>query len=243
MQSHNRHSASLGVTRSPRIISGQSLPKIPSGLTATLISGGVKWDYTDNSGGTAQTELWMRNDSDAYTTVTYTINAGTVTKSETAAPVDLRYCKARSKVGTNFSAFTAEVSIAMLSADLILGDGAFSNPALWTYNDPRYTIAAGILTWANLDLLATYCICNRAISILTTDKLQINFDVVSGTASFRLIKQTGQAINGVGFHTYAVGSNVITFNPTLDGTGIGVEGNLTDVWSIDNFVVKKILFP
>jgi hypothetical protein len=101
---------------------------VPTGLTLTLISGGVKYDWTDNSGGVAETEVWCRNDSDAYTTVTYTINAGIVTKSETALAVDLRYCKIRSKHGTNYSAFTAESSIAMLSAELI---GAWATAAYW----------------------------------------------------------------------------------------------------------------
>ena len=94
-------------------------PPIPSGLTLSLISGGVKYDWTDNSGGTAQTEIWCRDNSDAYTTVTYTINAGTVTKSETKSPVDLRYCKIRSLRGGVYSNFTAEVSIAMLGSEKI----------------------------------------------------------------------------------------------------------------------------
>jgi len=124
-----------GSTKTNRV-TGQSVwtseliaPAIPTGLTATLISGGVKWDWTTGDVA-AQTELWCRNDS-GTSALAYTINAGVVTKSETTDPVDLRYCKARSLKNGNYSEFTSEVSIAMLGAEMIPGTWADVNHAWW----------------------------------------------------------------------------------------------------------------
>jgi hypothetical protein len=118
---------------------------IPTGLTLSIITGGVKIDWTDSSAGADQTEIWGRNDSDAYdVNPLYTINAGTVTKSETIAPVDLRYYKIRAKNGTNYSDFTAEVSIAMLGAELVT-DPYFANGALWTPT-ANWSLSNGVWT-------------------------------------------------------------------------------------------------
>jgi hypothetical protein len=124
-----------GSTKTNRVI-GQSVwtseliaPAIPTGLTVTLISGGVKWDWTAGDVA-AQTELWCRNDS-GTSALAYTIAAGVVTKSETTDPVDLRYCKIRSLKGGLYSAFTSEVSIAMLGAEMIPGTWADVNHAWW----------------------------------------------------------------------------------------------------------------
>jgi hypothetical protein len=103
-------------------------PAIPTGLTLSLISNGVKIDWADNTGGVAQTEIWAQNDGGA-SALAYTINAGIVTKSETGIePVDLRYIKIRSKNGSLYSNFTAEQSIAMLYATEYIGAGWCANP-------------------------------------------------------------------------------------------------------------------
>jgi hypothetical protein len=103
---------------------------IPTGLTLSLISGGVKIDWTTGD-VTAQTEIWGKNDNDAYALL-YTINAGVVTKSETINPVDLRYYKVRAKKGAGYSDFTAEQSIAMLGAEIITPNGL--TLSFWNYS-------------------------------------------------------------------------------------------------------------
>jgi hypothetical protein len=120
--------------------------QVPTGLTLSLISGGTKFDWTDTNSGAAQTEVWCRNDSDAYTTATYTIAAGTVTKSETITPVDLRYCKIRAKIGSTYSAFTTEESIAMLGANLVpsaSSDFASDGSAWWSIIATSLTYNSG----------------------------------------------------------------------------------------------------
>ena len=120
---------------------GPDIPLIPTGLTLSLISGGVKVDWTDNTGGTAQTEIWAQNDGGASALV-YTINAGIVTKSETVNPVDLRYYKIRSKRSGLYSAFTSEVSIAMLGAEKVT-NGGFADGTGWTITAPAGWVISG----------------------------------------------------------------------------------------------------
>jgi len=112
----------------------------PTGLTLTLISGGVKIDWTDNSGGTAQTEIWARSDGGTSVLLT-TKNAGIVTHNDLLDAVDLRYYKIRAKKGTRHSPFTAEQSIAMLSAEMVI-NGDFASAAGWDLI-AEWTISGG----------------------------------------------------------------------------------------------------
>lgn len=117
----------------------QQMSLIPSGLALSLISGGVKIDWTDNSDGVFETEIWGKSD-DADYSLLYTIAAGTVTKSETIDAVDLRYYKIRGKNNTFFTPFCAEQSIAMLSDELVT-NGNFS---AWTGDNPNgWTVTEG----------------------------------------------------------------------------------------------------
>jgi hypothetical protein len=104
----------------------------PINLTLSLISGGVKGDWTDGSGGVCQTEVYGSDDGVNFTLID-TLNAGVTTKSETKSPVDLRYWKARSKNGAVYSAYTPIKSIAMLSAEMMpsLATWAASGLAWW----------------------------------------------------------------------------------------------------------------
>jgi hypothetical protein len=88
----------------------------PSGLTLTLISGGVQIDFTSDDAN--QTEVWGRSDSGVSALIT-TVAAGTHTYNDTVVPVDLRYYKVRALRGSLYSAFSAEVGIAMLGAELM----------------------------------------------------------------------------------------------------------------------------
>jgi len=117
----------------------QQMSLIPSGLTLSLISGGVKVDWTDNSAGEFETEIWGKSDDGSYTLIT-TIAVGTVTYSQTLDAVDLRYYKLRGKNGTYFTPFGAEQSIAMLSAELVTN----GNLSAWTGDNPNgWTVAEG----------------------------------------------------------------------------------------------------
>lgn len=107
----------------------------PTGLTLTLLSGtGVQIDWTDNSGGTAPTEIWGKIDSGEYSLL-YTIEAGTVTKNDLRTPESLMTYKIRAGVAGGYSEFTAEESIAMLGDNLVppaSSDFATDGSAWWS---------------------------------------------------------------------------------------------------------------
>ena len=109
--------------------------ELPTGLTLTLLSGtGVQIDWTDNSGGTAPTEIWGKIDSGEYLLL-YTIDAGTVTKDDLRTPESLMTYKIRAGIRGGFSDFTAEESIAMLGDNLVpsaSSDFATDGSAWWT---------------------------------------------------------------------------------------------------------------
>lgn len=102
----------------------------PSDLTLTLILGGVKIDFTDNSGGTAEHEIWGKSDSGIYVLIE-TLAVGIVTKNDITDPVDLRYYKVRGKKSSSYSPFNTEESIAMLGAELVV-NGSFDSSTGWT---------------------------------------------------------------------------------------------------------------
>jgi hypothetical protein len=127
-----------GYEKSNRPLSEQYLwtPEsfVPTDLTLTRLAltdftSSLKIDWTDNSEGVAETEVWGKNDSDEYALL-YTIAAGTITKTEDGlTPVDLRYIKLRCKYGLVYSAFTSAVSKALLSEERL---GAWATEAYWT---------------------------------------------------------------------------------------------------------------
>ncbi len=90
----------------------------PSGLALTLISGGIRVDWTDNTSGVAQTEVWAKIDSGEYALVS-TVNAGLITLNDLRTAELLVTYKLRSKIGTSYSEYTAESSITMLGAEMV----------------------------------------------------------------------------------------------------------------------------
>jgi hypothetical protein len=106
----------------------------PSGLTLSLISGGVKIDFTDNSGGIAQTEIWTQFDGSS-SALTYTLAAGIVTKNGVFSAVDgdKVYVKIRALKNGQYSAFTSELNISLVGVEKI-ANGSFTN---WTGNVPN----------------------------------------------------------------------------------------------------------
>jgi hypothetical protein len=201
-------------------------PAIPTGLTATLISGGVKYDWTAGDAA-AQTEVWCRNDSDAYTTVTYTIAAGTVTKSETVNPVDLRYCKIRSLKGGNYSAFTTEVSIAMLGSEVVDQSG-------WCAVTPTWWNSFFQAGWSGNGSKLT---CTSAGYVEKTGLLT--------TSTHYRLKLTIAANSGGLRNTYIgtlTTSNTYYFYFAATGTFFNFGGNAFN-GDITTFSIKQILDP
>jgi hypothetical protein len=227
------------------------IPPIPTGLTSVLISGGVKYDWTAGD-VLAQTEVWCRSDSDAYTTVTYTINAGIVTKSETINPVDLRYCKIRALKGGSYSAFTAEVSIAMLSEEIVI-NGDFNSTTGWTI-ETGWTIGSGKAIWDSSQNSGSI---HRSATITSGHKYKITvnlFDISGGDGSTCVLPFCDASYNGVfpapflydfyhvssynfvNYLTAAFSSNIIKW------IAYGGANNKAG-FSLSNMSVKEILFP
>lgn len=102
----------------------------PTGLTLTLISGGVQIDWASNVAN--ETEVWGKSDDGAYALIE-TVTAGTYTYDDILNAVDLRYYKLRAKNGAYYSDYTEEVSEAMLGPEKVT-NGDF---AAWTGNTPN----------------------------------------------------------------------------------------------------------
>jgi hypothetical protein len=216
---------------------------IPTGLTLTLISGGVKVDWTDNSGGTAQTEIWGRSDS-GVSALLYTIAAGIVTKNDIIAPVDLRYYKLRAKNGANYSAFTAEVSIAMLGAELIT-NGGFT---LWTGNTPN--------TWGVLGADGTHYVEDGGGTCRLVNPSNVNLRMYQSpctalsTYRIRATLSGGGAGGSFKMTNWASSVQKTSLATSFDEIMLADDSyvmvlfqDLTTGYYIDNMSVKKVLFP
>jgi hypothetical protein len=218
-------------------------PNMPSGLTLSLISGGMKIDFTDNSGGLAQHEVWCRNDSDEYTTVTYTLNAGTVTKSETINPVDLRYCKIRAKNATGYSSFTEEESIAMLGPELIT-NGTFDSATGWTLQGPYWTISGGKLNYVGGG--TKYASIN--VTGYSGSKYRVKFtisDRVSDT-KMRILAKAGTGIfatspGGAVYLDFANGGYTLYPVASANFSDAAFWSNTGGAFKIDNYSLKIVL--
>lgn len=213
----------------------------PSNLTLSLISGGVKIDWNDNSAGTFETEIWGKNDSDAYALL-YTIAAGTVTKSETIDAVDLRYYKIRGKKGTYYTQFTAEQSIAMLGPELVVNGGFTAwtgdNPSSWTVTE-----SAPDLVTQNGNA-CKFITTSAAVLILSADILQNNtkyrfqvnvVNVTTGTLRF--------VYSVLKYKTYDT-TGVKSWYDTSDGLTIWLvrHAGATNITFTD-VSAKKVLMP
>jgi hypothetical protein len=219
-----------------------AIPDIPTGLTLTLISGGVKIDWTDNSGGTAQTEIWVQNNG-GVSALLYTINAGIITKNDTAVtPVDLRYYKIRSKKGTNYSAFTLEVSIAMLGANII-SNGTFTDATGWDISAGGWTISGGK---ANFDASGTLPMGIVAVvTTLKTYHVKYNISNCTSNGNLAITNQVGTTVFDIphaGFDSIANGDYDYTITCKANSTSILIYGNAGGVsYSLDNLSIKEVL--
>lgn len=219
-----------GHVKSNRII--QNLfPGTPLLLTLTLISGGVRLDWTDNSCGLGETEIWGQSDGAAFALID-TVAAGTNTFDDTVAPVDLRYYRIRNKQDGFFSAYSDTESIALLGPELIV-NGGFDDQSWWVKEVP-WTIVGGVADCAG----GTAKSITKA-GILTAGKTYLErFTLVSITANGGYLVASGarwplfELTTGIKTKIYVA----------TDGT-IGYTGNDNFIGSIDNASIKEILYP
>ena len=208
------------------------VPALPTGLTLSLISGGVKVDFTDNSGGTAQTEIWYKNNSGSYV-FCHLISAGTVTYNDMCSPVDLRYYKIRTLLNGVYSAFTSEQSIVMLGSEMM------PSVATWSAVD---------LAWWNNTKTGFTGDASKLTGIGTGD--------VFRTTPFWTIGKTYRTIHAItrtsgnlysahdGTHTNTILNSVGTFTSYYIPTGTGIMlYSDSFIGTITAISIKEVLMP
>jgi hypothetical protein len=196
----------------------------PSGLTLTLISGGVKIDWVEDTGGT---EIWGKIDSGAYAKL-YTIAEGTETKDDIRnAEVLMTY----KLCNTGSSVFTPEVSIAMLGPELI-DQANWAKAAYWssvgasvTFDDVKITVGNGWVTYVTKDNFWNNTWTYRSIITLT-----------AGNSSWMY-----EPYSTAGVLVQAPGTFVHYFAPitiqTFVMSGCGYTGNITAL------SIRRVLVP
>jgi len=217
-----------------------SIPK-PTGLTLSLISGGVKIDFTDQSSGIADHEIYGKSDSGVYTLIT-TLAAGTVTYNNICSPVDLRYYKVRAKIGTNYSAYTTEESIAMLSAELLAGWTNLGAYPFETFTSNGRNIDSAINTTGG-----AACYSNPlGVSCNIGEKFLYSFTglINSGIGRMFYIGSGGGLSQGSNAIILANGDISGTFTIyAAYGTDLVYESNQLVDFSAINCSLKKVLNP
>jgi hypothetical protein len=169
---------------------------IPTGVTLTLISGGVKIDWVSDY----QVEIWGQSDGADYALIN-TVNAGTTTYSDTTAPVDLRYYKIRVKDGSNYSPFTNPVSIAMLGAEIVDQALWFASGLAW-WNNRRDSDFAGDGAKLTVSNATAYLIRASGLTLTKTYKV-----VVTATLGATTYIDCG---NATGAYTQGAGTGTFT---------------------------------
>jgi surface protein len=77
----------------------------PTCLTLTLIQGGVRLDWVDNTEGRLETEIWAQTDEGVWTLINI-VDAGIITYSHICNTVAYPYYKLRTKVRFNYSEYS-----------------------------------------------------------------------------------------------------------------------------------------
>ena len=209
-------------------------PNMPTGLTLSLISGGVMVDWTDTNAATAQTEIWSKIDAGSYV-LSYTIANGVATKNDLRTPYDLITYKIRALKNGLYSAFTTEASIAMLGVEKI-SNGGFDSDTLWVKGD-GYTIAGGLLNCNASNYALTHQACGLVLN--ETYKIELDLTRTSGLLTMQL-----GAVQSSG--NYGVTGKVtwtVKYTKSGGNNRLYLVANSTLVGSIDNITVKKILMP
>jgi hypothetical protein len=230
------------------------VPILPTGVTLTLISGGVKIDWTVESDDI--TEIWGKSNSEEYALL-YTLTAGTITKNDIISPVDLRYYKLRTKIGNLYSAFSNEQSIAMLGPNLI-SNGGTSETTDWVDTDANgyadgWAILSGTLTASivtgggftgnaqRFDATAISAIGVYAPITLAPNNTYLITGYYACNATWRFYTQTSAQELGL-FTTSGGVRNAFSFTKTITtGTNFTVFSFAAGYIIIDNLSIKRVL--
>ncbi len=220
----------------------------PTGLTLTLMTGGVKVDWVDNSGGTAPTEIWAKVDNGAYSLL-YTIIAGTITKNDLRNPEDLVTYKLRSGVTGNFSNYTPEQSIVMLGVNLVpaaSSDFITNGSAWWTFGN------TGTWNSGTHDVTVTQTgtgniVISRNNLVVATKKYLVRFDAKSSDTTNHMFVNNASStyyteLTNIGLTTNYQTFKFIGSNGTLTYINIFPNGVFTNKsFIIDNIKVQEVL--
>lgn len=217
----------FGHVKSNRILHN-IYPGMPTSLTLTGISGGVKIDWIDHSYGTAETEIWGKSDAGVYSLL-YTVNTGTVTKNDIIAPVDLRTYKIRSKKEGIYSSYTSEQSIALLGANII-GNSTFDSDTWWSKN-AGITIEGDVALFTNCSAKGLYK------SILISGKTYKADCDATRTGGSGYLAPYGNGWNDIHLNSHYT----VVF--TASGNDFGFFAQEDFSGTIDNVIVKEIFYP
>lgn len=209
------------------------IPIIPTGLTLTGISGGVKIDWTDTNNGSAETEIWGQSDGAEYVLL-YTVNGDIITQNDIVAPVDLRYYRIRTLKDVNYSEYTDPVSIALLGEDRVL-NGTFTDASNWTPG-VNFSIADGLLK-AVLVAKWAYTVQSGAerLTVGATYRTVFTVSDASGTCAIKLGTTYGT--------NRSTGTHVQDVVCIGHGTVYIVCTSTNGSFNVDNVIVKQILYP
>jgi hypothetical protein len=208
---------------------------LPTGLTLTLISGGVNVVWTDTNGGLAQTEIWAQNDGGISALLT-TIAAGTNSYNDICNPVDHRYYKIRALENGIYSSFTTELNIVMLGSEMVT-DGGFNIPADWTIggND---TISGGVANMINTASGYIY----QTGNLVSGNKYRLKFDI--GGRTVPILFTPFNVAFGFGMNDYANGSYTLyQLCTSTYGYYNFVNSSSGGSFTLDNVSCKQILMP
>jgi hypothetical protein len=168
-------------------------PMAPVNIVLALISGGVRVSFTDNSGGTAQHEIYGKIDAGAYTLVT-TLDAADVSFDDIRTPEDLMTYKVRAKAGTlypSYSDYCTEDDIVMLGANLVpAASSSFvtNGTAYWTWFGGTVVWNSGThdVTVTQSAGTAIFGICYKDTILTVGKKYLVRFDAKSANTTSKL---------------------------------------------------------
>jgi hypothetical protein len=236
-----------GIIKGNRNIPG-SIPVMPTGLTLTLISGGVQIDWTDESLGQDETEIWGRSDA-GISALLYTTGITIVTKNDLTIPVDLRYYKLRSKNGSVYSSFTVEESIAMLGAEKVTA-GDMTDATKFAVLGTLWTIAGGVASCNNSadgHFIQLHGNMGSNTEVNKTYRASFDIDIVGGNANFGFVDESLTQAWGAyedypdGHHTY-----IFSIVANIGDGGLAIylsHANTDNAFTLDNLSLKEVLFP
>ena len=227
---------------------------LPTGLTLTGVSGGVKIDWIADPDD--QVEIWGKSDNGEYALI-YTIAAGTYTQTQLMSPVDLRYYKLRGKNGVFYSEFTEEASIALLGANLITNGGTPETtdwvdtnsdgiPDGWTESAANITtIVTGgsfVGNAVRIDGILSNRLTRNSITLVAGKRYRFKGKYRSSVVTRMYTNGTSEQIvflistSGAysGFNTQYTIITGSSFNFYLTGTGY---------LEVDEFEIKEVLYP